>query len=177
MTLPWFKNFHGFLILRITASVVDITWNEVKCYSVMPSLCDSMDCSPPGSSVHGIFQASVLEWHHLESRKCPVHLFISSQLLLTLILSLSFLLPLHMLGFFLPGMIFFSLIINLLIPILISGQIAPTQMFETVLFEPNLHLSVTSVRAFCAVTSQYLLQWSNNRNNELTYICVYVCFW
>ena len=26
------------------------------------TLCDPMDCSPPGSSVHGIFQASVLEW-------------------------------------------------------------------------------------------------------------------
>ena len=25
-------------------------------------LCDSADCSPPGSSVHGIFQARVLEW-------------------------------------------------------------------------------------------------------------------
>ena len=25
-------------------------------------LCDPMDCSLPGSSVHGIFQASVLEW-------------------------------------------------------------------------------------------------------------------
>ena len=25
-------------------------------------LCDPMDCSPPGSSVHGIFQAKVLEW-------------------------------------------------------------------------------------------------------------------
>ena len=25
-------------------------------------LCDSMDCGPPGSSVHGIFQARVLEW-------------------------------------------------------------------------------------------------------------------
>ena len=24
--------------------------------------CDSVDCSPPGSSVHGIFQARVLEW-------------------------------------------------------------------------------------------------------------------
>ena len=27
-----------------------------------PSLSDPMDCSPPGSSVHGIFQARVLEW-------------------------------------------------------------------------------------------------------------------
>ena len=24
--------------------------------------CDPMDCSPPGSSVHGIFQARILEW-------------------------------------------------------------------------------------------------------------------
>ena len=27
-----------------------------------PSLCDSMNCSPPGSSVHGIFQTRILEW-------------------------------------------------------------------------------------------------------------------
>ena len=27
-----------------------------------PTLCDSMDYSPPGSSVHGILQARMLEW-------------------------------------------------------------------------------------------------------------------
>ena len=27
-----------------------------------PTLSDPMDCGPPGSSVHGIFQARVLEW-------------------------------------------------------------------------------------------------------------------
>ena len=27
-----------------------------------PTLCDPMDGSPPGFSVHGIFQARVLEW-------------------------------------------------------------------------------------------------------------------
>ena len=27
-----------------------------------PTLCGPMDCSPPGSSVHGIFQARILEW-------------------------------------------------------------------------------------------------------------------
>ena len=27
-----------------------------------PTLCDSVDCSPPGSSVHGILQARILEW-------------------------------------------------------------------------------------------------------------------
>ena len=26
------------------------------------TLCDSTDCSPPGSSVHGILQARILEW-------------------------------------------------------------------------------------------------------------------
>ena len=26
------------------------------------TLCDTMDCSPPGSSVHGSFQARVLKW-------------------------------------------------------------------------------------------------------------------
>ena len=27
-----------------------------------PTLCNPMDCSPPGSSVHGIFQGRLLEW-------------------------------------------------------------------------------------------------------------------
>jgi len=27
-----------------------------------PALCDSMDCSPTDSSVHGILQARILEW-------------------------------------------------------------------------------------------------------------------
>ena len=27
-----------------------------------PTLCDPMDCSLPGSSVHGIFQARVVDW-------------------------------------------------------------------------------------------------------------------
>ena len=26
------------------------------------TLCDPMDCSPPGSSVHGILQARILVW-------------------------------------------------------------------------------------------------------------------
>ena len=31
-------------------------------HSVCPALCDPMDCSTPGSSVRGIFQARILEW-------------------------------------------------------------------------------------------------------------------
>ena len=34
--------------------------SEVTQSCLTPS--DPMDCSPPGSSVHGIFQARVLEW-------------------------------------------------------------------------------------------------------------------
>ena len=34
-------------------------WSEVT--QSYPTLCNPMDCSLPGSSVHGIFQASVLE--------------------------------------------------------------------------------------------------------------------
>ena len=33
-----------------------------KSLQLCPTLSDPMDCSPPGSSVHEIFQARVLEW-------------------------------------------------------------------------------------------------------------------
>ena len=32
-----------------------------------PTICDPMDYSPPGSSVHGIFQARILEWVAISS--------------------------------------------------------------------------------------------------------------
>ena len=39
---------------------------KVKSESEVAQLCptrsDPMDCSPPGSSIHGVFQARVLEW-------------------------------------------------------------------------------------------------------------------
>ena len=36
--------------------------SESEVIQSCPTLCDPMDCSLPGSSVHGIFQARVLEW-------------------------------------------------------------------------------------------------------------------
>ena len=33
------------------------------------TLCDPMDCSQPGSSVHGIFQARILEWVAISSSR------------------------------------------------------------------------------------------------------------
>ena len=35
---------------------------ESEVTQLSPTLSDPMDCSPPGSSVHGILQARVLEW-------------------------------------------------------------------------------------------------------------------
>ena len=35
---------------------------HAKSLQLCPTLCDAMDCSPPGSSVHGILQARILEW-------------------------------------------------------------------------------------------------------------------
>src|SRR5574340_548996 len=36
--------------------------SESEVIQSCPTLSDPMDCSPPGSSIHGIFQARVLEW-------------------------------------------------------------------------------------------------------------------
>ena len=36
--------------------------NESEVAQSCPTLRDPMDCSPPGSSIHGTFQARVLEW-------------------------------------------------------------------------------------------------------------------
>ena len=34
-----------------------------------PTLCDRMDCSPPGSLVHGILQARIMEWVAMPSSR------------------------------------------------------------------------------------------------------------
>ena len=35
---------------------------ESEVAQLCPTLCDTMNCNLPGSSVHGIFQARILEW-------------------------------------------------------------------------------------------------------------------
>ena len=46
--------------------VILFLFNHVKMWSEVtqscPTLCYPVDCGPPGSSVHGIFQARILEW-------------------------------------------------------------------------------------------------------------------
>ena len=60
-----------YLLFGITKAVVSqiFTDEEVqltcvcaKFHQSCPALCNPMDCSPPGSSVHGILQVRILEW-------------------------------------------------------------------------------------------------------------------
>ena len=47
-------------------------WTELKLLSRFqscPTVCDPMDYSPPGSSSHGIFQATILEWVAMHSSR------------------------------------------------------------------------------------------------------------
>ena len=39
-----------------------IGYSENEVSQLCLTLCDPLDCSPRGSSVHGIFQARILEW-------------------------------------------------------------------------------------------------------------------
>ena len=40
-----------------------------KSFQSCPTLCDPMDCNPPGSSVHGILQLRILEWVAMPSSR------------------------------------------------------------------------------------------------------------
>ena len=57
------KNIY-YLLLPVNPMEKGFIYTSVKVKSLQlcPTLCDPMGCSPPGSSVHGIFQAGVLEW-------------------------------------------------------------------------------------------------------------------
>ena len=64
-TLFWSKNH------QVGNNSTDSWETKVFCFKwrfcclvgeLCPTLCDFMDCSPPDSSVHGIFQANILEW-------------------------------------------------------------------------------------------------------------------
>ena len=41
------------------------------------ALSDPMDCSPPGSSIHGIFQARVLEWGAIAFSDIIIYIYIT----------------------------------------------------------------------------------------------------
>ena len=50
----------SFSVFRMT---VNCSWScESEVAQSCPTLCDPVDCSPPGSSVHGILRPRILEW-------------------------------------------------------------------------------------------------------------------
>ena len=59
--------------LQIYNTVIKIFLRLCVCCMLVaqscPTLCDPMDCSPPGSSVCGILQARILEWIAMPSSK------------------------------------------------------------------------------------------------------------
>ena len=51
-----------------------------KSLQLCPTLCDPIDSSPLGSSIHGIFQARVLEWVAFAFSSIKVYFSIKSLL-------------------------------------------------------------------------------------------------
>ena len=49
-------------IFRLKLKKVGKSTSENEVAQSCPALCDPVDCSPPGSSIHGILQARILEW-------------------------------------------------------------------------------------------------------------------
>ena len=57
---------------RSSSSRVKECWcshHHAQSLQLCPTLCDTMYCSPPGSSVHGILQAIILEWVAMPSSR------------------------------------------------------------------------------------------------------------
>ena len=69
---PWLKNEVKSWVMVLTREIM-LKWPSV-CVSVTQSctpLCDPVDCSQPGASVHGIFQGRILEWVAISSSRNP----------------------------------------------------------------------------------------------------------
>ena len=66
---------HSFYCACACLSRNSFCYNQVSCvWSVAqscPILCNPLDCSPPGSSIHGISQARILEWGAISFSRRP----------------------------------------------------------------------------------------------------------
>ena len=60
---PWVgsSQAHSFCLLTSVAAL------SCMCAQLCLTLCNPMDCSLPGSSLHGLFQARILEWAAISS--------------------------------------------------------------------------------------------------------------
>ena len=65
-TVPKLQALHRNCDVRVQSVEVFPSTGTVKVNVLVtqsyPALCESMDYSPPDSSVHGVFQARILEW-------------------------------------------------------------------------------------------------------------------
>ena len=64
-----------FNVLAVTSTVIAAA--AAKSLQSCPTLCDPIDSRPPGSSIHGIFQARVLEWGAIAFSDMTVLLLLS----------------------------------------------------------------------------------------------------
>ena len=77
---------YGIRILQHSAPIFPLQCMKVKSESEVTQLCPTlsnpMDCSLPGSSIHGIFQARVLEWGAIafSVKSCQFYLLNISQI-------------------------------------------------------------------------------------------------
>ena len=68
--LPWWSRIH----LSMQGSWVRSLVRELcVCAQSCPTPCNSMNCSPPGFSVHGLSQASILEWVAISFSSACMH--------------------------------------------------------------------------------------------------------
>ena len=58
----WEKKLYQIMKYKVTTTAA------AKLLQSSPTLCDSIDCSPPGSYVHGIVQTRILEWTAMKKR-------------------------------------------------------------------------------------------------------------
>ena len=65
--IKWPK-YWSFSFSMEVAALIRKSESEVA-QSCLPTLCNPMDCSLPGSSLHGIFHARVLEWVAISSSR------------------------------------------------------------------------------------------------------------
>ena len=61
------------LVLEVAFRPQGFLCTHAQSLQLCPTPCDPMDCSPPGSSVHGISQARTLEWVAISSSRGSSH--------------------------------------------------------------------------------------------------------
>ena len=65
----WFPGQGRVVSPVLSHPIIFLLCVPAKSLQLCPTLCDPMNYSPPGSSVHGILQARILEWVAMPSSR------------------------------------------------------------------------------------------------------------